>query len=153
MSRKYVVFAILCLLILGCTNPFATRDVEMPPTNRGSSTFDLPTRVDIVFSNLKYAIEEKNPANYMRCLVDTSLVVQTQFIFVPDQNIQIERFANWTIESERDYFTRLANEESTISVEFTQPIIIENISTAETEPFAYQIRLTSKTGSPSTTRA
>jgi len=149
MYHRIITGLILYMALYGCTNPFTTRDVEMPPINQGSSTFDLPTSVDVVFRNLKYAIIEKNPANYMRCLVDTSLVGQTQYVFVPDQNIQVERFANWTLDSERNYFTRLANEESAIAVEFEQPVIIENITTAETEPFAYLIRITPKTGIPS----
>lgn len=148
MYRKYITGLFLSLAVIGCTNPFTTRDVEIPPFNQGSATFSLPTSVDVVFNNLRYAITEKNLENYIRCLVDTALADQ-KFIFVPDQNIQVERFANWTIESERNYFSRLANEESSISVEFTQPIIIENITTAETEPFTYQIRITPKTGLPS----
>ncbi len=148
MSRKYSVALAFSLTVLTCTNPFTTRDVEMPADNFGSSTFDLPTSVDVVFSNLKYALTEKNAANYMRCLVDTSLVQETQFIFIPDQNIQIERFANWSLESERDYFTRMANEDSKISVELAEPIIVENIATAETEPFNYAIRITYRTGNP-----
>ena len=146
MSRKYIIALAICITVLNCTNPFATRDVEMPADNQVSSTFNLPTSVDVVFSNLKYALTEKNAANYMRCLVDTSLVQETPFIFVPDQNIQIERFANWSLESERDYFTRLANEDSKISVEFAEPIVIENIATAETEAFSYRIRITYRTG-------
>jgi hypothetical protein len=148
MYRKYITGLFLSLAVIGCTNPFTTRDVEIPPVNQGSATFSLPTSVDVVFNNLRYAITEKNLENYIRCLVDTALADQT-FIFVPDQNIQVERFANWTIESERNYFSRLANEESSISVEFSQPIIIENITTAETEPFTYQITITPKTGLPS----
>jgi hypothetical protein len=148
MVFKSIVSPTLLLLLIGCTNPFTTRDVEIPPINQGTSTFDLPTTVDVVFSNLKYALIEKNPANYMRCLIDSALVPETKFVFIPDQNIQVERFANWSIESERDYFTRLSNEESTITVEFDHPVVIENLATAETEPFSYHIRLTPKNGSP-----
>lgn len=148
MVFKSIAFPALILIMIGCTNPFTTRDVEIPPINQGTSTFDLPTTVDVVFNNLKYALIEKNPANYMRCLVDSTLVPDTRFVFVPDQNIQVERFANWSIESERDYFTRLANEESTITVEFDHPVVIENLTTAETEPFSYHIRIIPKTGSP-----
>jgi hypothetical protein len=148
MQYKFLLVLISGLMISACTNPFTTRDVEIPPVNQGGSTFDLPTTVDVVFSNLKFAITERNPANYMRCLVDTALVGQIEFQFVPDQNIQVERFANWTLDNERNYFTRLANEEASIAFEFDQPVIIENITTAETEPFAYLIRITPKTGTP-----
>ena len=146
MYVKSVTCLCFIIVISGCTNPFTTRDVEIPPVNRGSSTFDLPTSVDVVFTNLRFALTEKNPDNYMRCLVDPALVDQEQFSFVPDQNIPVERFASWTRESERNYFTRLANEETTIAVEFEQPIIIENLRLAETEPFSYLIRITPKTG-------
>ncbi len=148
MQNIYLSVLIFVLMVSACTNPFTTRDVEIPPVNQGGATFDLPTSVDVVFSNLKFAITEKNPANYMRCLVDTALVGQFEFLFVPDQNIQVERFANWTLDNERNYFTRLANEASSIAFEFDQPVIIENITTAETEPFTYLIRITPRTGTP-----
>ena len=66
MQNIYLSVLIFVLMVSACTNPFTTRDVEIPPVNQGGATFDLPTSVDVVFSNLKFAITEKNHSRLCR---------------------------------------------------------------------------------------
>jgi hypothetical protein len=125
---KYIFFkrtaaaGIFCLLIgVGCDNPFATREPEPPKQNQ--SNWIQPISPTYVLINLKNAISEKNSANYLRCLADTS-VSPRQFSFVADAvtiNSNPGLFQRWGKEEEANYLNQLSSympKDSTASVDF-----------------------------------
>ncbi len=101
-------------LIIGCTNPFTTREgqVEKPEINQpgGKSIYDPAVNPDIVFTNLQKAIQEKNIEEYMRCLIpETQNGNVHTFVFLPEQHFSNE-FAKqpWTLNDEQNYFIQLS---------------------------------------------
>ncbi len=121
----------LVLPIFGCKNPFQLRSPEPPEK---SLTRRVPaTQPDMVLTNLKNAIAEKNLENYMKCLVD-SLPGGKKFHFVADPSSQIQNpglFENWTIESEKRYANYLFSQipkDSTAHLDFkvTKEYIIQD---------------------------
>jgi hypothetical protein len=102
MSRN---IAILCslLVLLSCTNPFATRDPEPPADNTSSAHFDQPFSPEVVLENLRYAIVEKNLTNYMRCFIDTSIVRNVNYHFIPEPSADAEKFISWGLMDEETY--------------------------------------------------
>ena len=145
MSIKRFQFSLILLVICGCTNPFTTRDVEIPDNTKKSDIFDVPTSYETVFSNLKFALEQKNVVNYMNCLVDTSLSAGPDFKFIPDPTIQWNELANWQLEDERNYINKMFKDAVKISFEYlTDPdpqLINNSIDIAETRFFIYQIKI------------
>jgi hypothetical protein len=100
-----ILAAVLAVTACGM---FETRDPEPPDT--GSSTFIPPTSPELVLSNLEYAVAERNPENYIRCLVDT-LSGGQRFIYIPTAAAAGRypaSFSDWTLQSERSYFSALA---------------------------------------------
>ena len=130
----------------GCTNPFSTRSVEAPDNTQESDIFDVPTSFEKVFSNLKFALEQKNVVNYMNCLVDTALSAAPPYRFIPDPTIQRSELANWQLEDERNYVNKLFKDAVKISFEYlTDPdpqLISNSIDIAETRFFLYQFKIT-----------
>lgn len=104
MKKQIVIWSLVFfVLATGCKNPFSTRDAE-PPTE-GRTSWQFPTDPMIVLQNMKYAVEEKNVENYMRCLVDSNAL----FHFEPDQfeasnNAGIFEF--WNLSRERTYINK-----------------------------------------------
>ncbi|HEX9652225.1 MAG TPA: hypothetical protein VGA99_00810 [bacterium] len=97
----------ILVLLLACENPFSTRTPEPPEQN--TSTFIPPTSPDIVFINLRVAIQEENVENYIRCFVDSTRSNE-RFTFVPDQRAVTNNpgaFDFWQIEDERRYLNRV----------------------------------------------
>ena len=96
----------LAVLLSAC-DILSTRDPEPPST--GGSSFIPATSPELVTSNLRGAIAEKNVENYMRCLVDT-LSSQRSFQFVPTGSAlgrYPSAFAQWTLQSERTWLSSL----------------------------------------------
>lgn len=79
---------LICLIISGfwvlCQSPFSIRDPELPKTVR--STWVPPYSPDLVLTNMKNAISEKNIENYTRCLID-SAYSRRNFIFEPSPEV------------------------------------------------------------------
>jgi hypothetical protein len=99
-------FLFLCLFVAACSL-FETREPQKPTT--GSSKFVPPTSPDLVLLNLQSAVSEMNTENYLRCLVDT-LNSDRHFQFIPTTAAAGRYptvFANWTLQSERSYFSSL----------------------------------------------
>lgn len=95
---------LVLLLAHSCKNPFATREAE-PPTE-GRTSWQFPTDPMIVLQNMKYAIEEKNVENYMKCLVDSNAI----FHFEPDQfeaSTNAGIFDFWNLSREQTYINRV----------------------------------------------
>lgn len=96
---------ILVCLLIGITSCdlLTTRNPEEPDTLASNN---IPaTRPDILFSNLKSALEEKVVENYMQCFVD-QLFLQKEFKFIPS-TAQYSIFNNWDLDSEKQYFVNL----------------------------------------------
>ena len=94
-------------LLLGCENPFATREPEAPITKQ--STWIQPTSPDYVMVNLINAIGEKNITNYIRCLADTSSS-NKNFNFVAEPSVALKNpglFSRWQKEEELNYLNQL----------------------------------------------
>ena len=146
MSIKVYIISVLILLICSCTNPFTTRDVETPDNNQKSDIFDTPTSFDKVFSNLKYALEQKNVVNYINCFVDNSISDVPPFQFIPDPTVQWTELANWQLEDERNYINKLFKEAKTVNFQYLSdpdPQLSGNsIDNAETRFFLYQLKVT-----------
>jgi hypothetical protein len=106
-NHSTTLFITILLLLAACENPFSARTPEPPQQN--TSTFVPPTSPDIVFINLRIAIQEKNVENYIRCFVDTTRSNE-RFTFAPDQRAVTNHpgvFDFWQLEDERRYVTRL----------------------------------------------
>lgn len=101
------IFAALTICCVSCTNPFSTRDPEVP--NRGASTWIPPQSADIVLVNLRNAVLQKNVENYLRSLVDSTRSAR-RFRFEPDQSAAVGNpgvFAYWDVDKERFYLSQL----------------------------------------------
>lgn len=113
-------------LLLGCTNPFVTRDPETP--SAGASTWIPPRRAEIVLQNLRNAILERNVENYLRCLSDSSRALPA-FRFVADPLVASENpgtFETWSIENERRYFSQLRSLVPADSLQFLSLTPVQN---------------------------
>lgn len=122
----------ILFLLAACENPFSTRTPEPPEQNK--STFIPPTSPDIVFVNLRVAIQEKNVENYISSFVDTTRSSQ-RFIFVPDQRAVTNHpgvFDFWQLEDERRYLSRLFQAAPADSIR-TLRFILENSSEGATQ--------------------
>ncbi len=105
----------------GCKNPFQLRHPELP--SQRISRRVPATQPEIVLSNLKSAIAERNLENYMKCLADT-VGGGKSFRFIPDPTTQVQNpglFAHWNLESEKrtmNYLFSQVPKDSTISLVF-----------------------------------
>ena len=102
-SRYYVIFIVLTVAIVAGCDLFQTRDPAAP--TQGTSSRETPTTHDIVLSNLRNAIAEKNVENYMSCFVDPAL---RPYVFEPSPD-QAANFTLWGLESERRYFQNITS--------------------------------------------
>ncbi|MFQ5866051.1 MAG: hypothetical protein ACE5IW_12560, partial [bacterium] len=81
---QFRVATLFLTIISACANPFATREPEPPEQN--ASNFITPSTPEIVFINLRVAIEDRNVENYIRSFVDSTRS-QRRFTFIPDQGV------------------------------------------------------------------
>ncbi len=146
MAIKNVLVFLIVLIFHGCTNPFTTRDVEIPNINEKADTFLSPTDAITVLENLKFALEEKNEFNYISCLVDTSLAGTLPYLFIPDKTVQWQKLINWQLIDERNYINKVFNESSKVQFKYLSdpdPQSIDNsIDLAETRYFLYELKIT-----------
>ncbi|MDW8218898.1 MAG: hypothetical protein RML40_00055 [Bacteroidota bacterium] len=91
---------------------FVTRTPELPDTRR--SSFQPPTSAQIVLSNFQAALREKNPENYVQCLVAGDTASTTtgprRFVFEPSAEAAARFggvFAAWSVARERQTFIAL----------------------------------------------
>jgi hypothetical protein len=136
---------LVLFLMVACTNPFSTREVEEPGPEEGSDIFDQPINSEVVLSNLRYALIQKNISNYISCFIDTSLVTMN-YKFLPDQNVAKERFTGWDLQDEENYVRRLFNGSDQIGFEFidkniTFTTITTSIDSVLTSPFRYELKI------------
>jgi len=141
-KNRYTILSLFALLI-SCTNPFTTRDVEPPGDKTQSDIFDQPTSSEIVMSNLRFALEQMNSENYIKCFVDSSQTTDYPFVFQPDQNIDYIKFSGWQLTDERNYINKIFNSSKNIVFTYLdnpqpQPIA-SAINLAETPYFRYEL--------------
>lgn len=104
MNKSISTFLLLASMLLSCNNPFATREPEPPSEDR--STWMPPIFPDRVITNMKFAIQEGNLINYMKCLTDSV----SRFKYIPDDLVNQSNqgfFANWDLYSEQNYITKV----------------------------------------------
>ena len=105
-QEKQIFLSIAICAVMGFSslhcNLFETREAENP--SAPSLHFDPPTVPEKVISNLLYAIEEKNVANYMNCFIDPLTTTRT-FRFTPSTDGA--SLGPWTLADERAYFENL----------------------------------------------
>ncbi len=114
--------------ILSCTNPFNLRDIEEPEINVGSDIFDQPISSDVVISNFRYSVVQKNISNHINCFVDLSQGFIFTYRFVPDPSVETEKFRNWVLTDEKSYLNTVFKQSGKISLEFLDTITFTNIS-------------------------
>lgn len=93
---KRAPLILLCLLILGCKNPFATRSAEPPSVRRG--TWEEPIFYDAVLRNLENSYNEQIIDNFTDCISE-------DFRFTPDPEDDAQYpgvFESWGREQEID---------------------------------------------------
>lgn len=97
---------------------FDTRTPQDPVNIR--STFVPPTTPDLLVTNLKYSILEKNSDNYIRCISPLA------FSYIPDSKSQLiygTIFQNWDKNSEKNYLNNLISQTSANS---TTTLFLDN---------------------------
>lgn len=105
---KKICFILTAVFLLGCTNPFSTRTPEKPASNQQPQAVNsLQTNPDSLLAKMQYAFRDKNVNYYLECLADAD-IVQTRFVFVPQQN-ESYRLNAWSRQDEYNYFNRLTN--------------------------------------------
>jgi len=93
---------IVLFALSGC-NIFETRDPETPTSS--TSSFEPPVTPETVLRNLRGAITESNPDNYLRCFADTTLY---PYEFIPSGDL-LANFPQWTLVEENRYFRSMGS--------------------------------------------
>jgi hypothetical protein len=99
------ILPLILLLNIYCCDIFKTRDPEEP--SQAKSNFLPPTSPEILLSNLKNSISEKNSINYIQCLSNKT---SSSFTFIPPPDVRnkfLSVFIDWDIESEKSYFENI----------------------------------------------
>ncbi|MEJ2634802.1 MAG: hypothetical protein P8184_05865 [Calditrichia bacterium] len=103
-----IFFIISFIFLIGCTNPFGTREPDKPRSNNPTQPINsLQNYPDSLLAKFKYAFGQKDINYYMQCLADSTLI-NARFVFIPQQN-ESYRLPFWTREDEFNYFNRLIN--------------------------------------------
>ncbi|MBD3224835.1 MAG: hypothetical protein GF313_08905 [Caldithrix sp.] len=97
---------ILLLLVISCTNPFATRSPE-EPENTDNAIYDQAIDPEITITNFSRAIEQKNLFQYMQCFVPTDQQEIHQFTYRPEPFYENDFVNRWTLDDERNFFVQL----------------------------------------------
>jgi hypothetical protein len=139
------IIGLMMMLLNACENPFKTREPE--PPSQARSTWILPFSPEIVFVNLRNAMVERNVVNYERCFSDSTRPGGWRFRFIAEATVANEnpdKFANWGVKQERDYFSQLrANlpEDSTRSL-VLRPDSLQTVITGDSAIFLHRYELT-----------
>ena len=105
-------------MMLACTNPFQTRDIEGPEIGDNSAIYDPPVTSSIVMTNFRYAIIQENISNYMNCFVDPSLANNFTYKFIPDPSAETDKFRIWDLYHEESYLNTVFKQSVNIFLEF-----------------------------------
>lgn len=88
------VWAISLLCLLGCKDPFRTRE-SPPPATETEGTWKTPSEPDDVIENLLYAYNEMVISNFDRCLCDSFRFSAPEDSVKAVQDNRDELFADW----------------------------------------------------------
>ena len=136
MTKKLLQnILIICLIIIFCKNPFATREAEPPSIDQSSWRF--PTDPLVVLENMKSAFREKNVENYMKCLVDSNEL----FKFIPDAyeaSTNTGIFERWDLSLEQTYINKIF---TSIPDDSTRTLAFAGDFTRNDFPDSVQIRI------------
>jgi hypothetical protein len=104
---KYIIIIFIVMQIVSC-DLFSTRDPEEPSGFRNN--FNSPTTPDVLFENFQSSFNDKTIENYTSNFID-SLYLHNTYKFVPagDAATEFPRLLDWTLEDEKQYFTRLTS--------------------------------------------
>jgi hypothetical protein len=145
--KKIIQGLLIITVMVCCTNPFATRPPEKPATDKNSDIFDQPTSCEVVLSNFRYALIQKNVSNYMSCFIDTSLVKSFVYRFKPDESFPAEGFQGWSLTDEENYLRNVFTKASTVNFEYIDAVnitftpITAAIDSVQTSPFVYELKV------------
>lgn len=104
---RNLLVVVLSVSVLGGCSLFEPRDPEQP--SQSSSDFLPPTAPDIVITNLRNSIAQKNVQNYVSCFADPSRSGQS-YTFVPSADAAAlfpSVLNSWTYAEEQVYMTNL----------------------------------------------
>ena len=141
-ARLPGIWFFFVLMLLGCTNPFKTREPEEPEVGR--STWIPPRRPEMVLENLRNAILEQNVENYLRCLSDTSNQAR-RFQFLADPLVASENpgtFETWSKDDERAYFSQIRALTPQDSLHFLALVPVQTTQFADSALFVQDYTLT-----------
>ena len=141
---KFILtYVIVVLILIACTNPFNTRDIEDPEI--GVAIYDPPVSSSIVLSNFHFSIIQENISNYINCFVDPTLAYNFAFRFVPDPGVETDKFRFWTLYDEKSYLNTVFKQSVKIYLKFLDDITYTNISqspdSVQTNSFRYELRI------------
>lgn len=103
MRYRQLYIILPCLLLLSC-NLFNTRDPENPVSE--NQTLPAAYSQEILFSNFKTSIEQKNVQEYEKLFSD-SATHPRRFLFIPNQSSGARYaavFSSWNRTMELEYF-------------------------------------------------
>lgn len=106
INKVLILFALL--FIISC-DLFITRDAQEPDQSR--SDFQPPVQPEIVISNLKSSLADKNLQNYIACFVDT-IFSNREFTFsASSEAISLYQIflQDWGLNEEKRYFSSVIN--------------------------------------------
>lgn len=112
MLIRFITLFTFFLLAVACTNPFTTRadQVETPVVQGNDYSYDPALNYEIVFTNLKKALNQKNIEEYMRCLIPEQPQDVHSFFFDAEAHFKNEFDTRpWLLSDEREYLTQLIN--------------------------------------------
>ena len=118
---------VFCVTLSGC-DIFNTRDAEQP--TRPKSDFQPPATVNDLINNFINSLADKDVANYMACLSDTSFT-NKKFQFIPSSEAALTypTLMNWDKRNEEQYFTNMVIKvNSNSKIQLTLNEISRNIS-------------------------
>lgn len=115
--RIHIWHVLLCLMGFLTLSCFRIRPVE--PPGLGNSDWVSPTDYDILLTNLRTSIAQRNPQNYLRCFNQDSL----RFLPAPSLFNEHESiWQNWSILDEQSY---LDNVFANLSVPTGNTLLLE----------------------------
>lgn len=147
------IFTCVVILIFSvsssCTNPFSVREPEKPEANTNSDLYEQPTSYEIVLTNLRYAVIQKNLTNYKNCFVSSDNSNIFNYRFIPDTRIEKSLFFGWTLDDEINYFRKLTSDSEIRSISLNDfgldavdfSIITNNRDSVQTDIFNYDLEI------------
>jgi hypothetical protein len=142
--KKVILVTILLSLSFYCTNPFSNREVNPPGQHSSIDISDNSLfNYDSVLVHLRYAMNQKNIDKYMACFIDTSLVPDAKYRFIPDNRLSL-KFDDWDLKDENNYIHKVFQDYK--NVELTYMDTIKYLSTnwhdsVQTDLFQYRLSL------------